>query len=102
MQAAVSLISSGGRSSSSSASPAPHADLHNAAAFIDCEEIVIHSHGLEQGWFLLPFPLPPSSHTAGQSPGMVPQGSHPARWEGAPAESPLCALLLLEKSIRSL
>lgn len=45
VQAAVSLISSGGRSSSSSASPAPHADLHNAAAFIDCEEIVIHSHG---------------------------------------------------------
>ncbi|RLW01508.1 hypothetical protein DV515_00007827 [Chloebia gouldiae] len=67
--AVVSLISSGG----SSASPAPHADLH-FAAFVDCEEIVIHSHGLEQRWFLSSFLPPPSSHTPGESPRMVPQG----------------------------
>lgn len=60
--------------------PAPHTDLHNAA-FIDCEEIVIHSsvrcsHGSRN--LLSSCPLPPS-HTL--------QGEEPAR-DGALGLSP--------------
>lgn len=83
-QAALSLISSGSSSSSSTAPALIY------TAFIDCEEIAIHSLA---GAGMVPLLLLTASiltHSQGRAQqGMVPQGSHPA-----PAEShsgPCCS-----------